>query len=288
MSEDVVLSIQGLEHTYLPDTLLATIALRGADLTVRRGEIAALVGPSAAGKSTLVRFLNGLLRPTGPGRVVVLGEDTCAPNLDVVGLRRRVGLVFQDASHQVFDRFVGDDIAYGPRQVGLPRAVIRERVVWAMGAVGLGFNSFVDRPTFALSGGELRRVALAGVLALRPEVLVLDEASTGLDPAGKAELHALLRRLRDGEGVTIVMVSNDMDEVASLADTVTVLHKGRTVLAGTPREVFQDGELLARYGLAPPAVWQMLCAIRDLGIELDDCAMTVDAAEEAIWRAMTA
>jgi len=278
--------VQGLHHTYLAGTPLAVTALRGAELCLRRGEIAALIGPSGAGKSTLVHFLNGLLRPAGQGQVIVFGQDTGDPQCNVTALRRRVGLVFQYPHQQLFERYVGDDVAYGPRQLGLAGEELRERVRWAMDVVGLDFDSFVDRHTFSLSGGEMRRAALAGVLAMLPHLLVLDEATTGLDPRGRREVHALLRRLRDETGLTILLVSNDMDEVAELADHVTVLYEGRTVLAGEVHEVFAQRELLRRYGVACPVAGEIVCALHEQGLPVAPGAITLAEAEEAIWQAM--
>lgn len=284
MNETLVM-IRELAHTYLLGTPNEAPALRGAELTLRRGEIAALIGPNGAGKSTLVYFLNGLLRPTVPGRVSLWGQDTAA-DVDLAALRRRVGLVFQSPAQQLVERFVGDDIAYGPRELGLAREAVRERVQWAMAVVGLDFAAFVDRHTFSLSGGEMRRVALAGVLAMRPELLVLDEATTGLDPRGRRETHTLLRRLRDKEGMTVLLVSNDMDEVAELADMVTVLYEGRTVLAGGVRDVFAQPEALRGYGLSTPTAGEIVRRLREAGLGVAPDALTVTEAEEAIWRAM--
>jgi energy-coupling factor transport system ATP-binding protein len=285
MSEELV-SVRGLEHVYLPGTPLATAALRGAGLTVERGEIAALIGPSGAGKSTLVHFLNGLLRPVDGGRVIVFGQDTAATDCDLTALRRRVGLVFQYAHQQLFERYVGDDVAFAPRQLGLPREAVREQVRWALEVVGLDFEAFVDRHTFSLSGGEMRRVALAGVLAMQPKLLVLDEATTGLDPRGRREVHALLRRLRAEAGMTVLIVSNDMEEVAELCDRVTVLHEGRTVLEGDVHEVFAQRDLLNGYGVVCPVASEIVHDLGAQGFAIAQGAITVAEAEEAIWRAM--
>lgn len=285
MSEEIV-TVRGLQHTYLAGTPLAVTALRGAELRLFRGEIAALVGPSGAGKSTLVHFLNGLLRPAERGQVVVLGQDVGDPRCDLATLRRRVGLVFQYPHQQLFERFVGDDVAYGPRQLGLAGEALRERVRWAMEAVGLDFDSFADRHTFSLSGGEMRRAALAGVLAMRPELLILDEATAGLDPRGRREVHALLRRLCEEEGLTILLVSNDMDEVAELAKRVTVLYEGRTVLSGEVHDVLAQGELLRHYGLSCPSAVEIAHVFRERGLAVDARAVTLAEVEEAIWQAM--
>ena len=283
----VLASVRGLSHTYLAGTPMETVALRGVDLTLHSGEIAALIGANGAGKSTLVHFLNGLLRPVQAGQVIVYGQDTSAPTCDLAALRRQVGLVFQYPHQQLFERYVGDDVAYGPRQLGLEGEALRARVRWALEAVGLPFEGFVDRQTFALSGGEMRRVALAGVLAMRPQLLILDEATTGLDPRGRREVHALLRRLRDEEGLTLLLVSNDMEEVAELADRVTVLHAGRTLIAGTPHEVLARRDLLHDHGLVCPVACEIVHTLAEAGMVLEGEAITVSEAEEAIWQALT-
>lgn len=282
-SPEMAVRIAGLSHTYLPGTSRAVAALRDAALTVRRGEIVALVGPGGAGKSTLVHFLDGLLRPAEPGRVWVLGADTGDPACDLAALRRRVGLVFQYPHHQIIEPLAGDDVAYGPRQLGLPREALRARVQWAMEAVGLDFEAFVDRPSFGLSGGEMRRLVLAGALAMEPEILVLDEATSGLDPRGRREILALLRRLRDERGTTVLLVSNDMDEVAAVADQVAVLVEGRTVFQGPPAALFAPGA--PDYGLAPPAAAEIAAALRAAGWDLPP-ALTLEDVEEAVWRAL--
>ncbi len=285
MSEPAI-ALRHLEHVYLPDSPHEVIALRAASLVVERGQIAALVGESGSGKSTLVSFINGLLRPTVPGLAVILGQDTADPRCDLMALRRRVGLVMQYPHQQLFERLLGDDIAFGPRQLGLSREDIRERVRWAMESVGLPYDAFVDRRTFSLSGGEMRRAALAGVIAMRPEVLVLDEATTGLDPRGQALVHGLLRRLVDEMDTTVVLVSNEMDEVAELAETVTVLHHGRTVLAGPVREVLVQADLLAGVGLTSPEPTRLAGALAEAGLPVSPDCLTVAETEEALWQAL--
>ena len=280
---DPAVVIEHLGHTYLPGTPLESVALRDAGLEVARGEIAALIGASGAGKSTLAHFTNGLLRPGEAGRVVVFGQDTASPSLDLGALRRRVGLVFQYPHQQLFERYVGDDVAYGPCQLGLDRKAVRERVCWAMEAVGLPFQAFKDRQTFSLSGGEMRRAALAGVLAIRPELLVLDEPTTGLDPRGRGEVHTLLRRLRDEEGVTVLLISNDMDEVAEVAERVTVLHEGRTVLAGEVHEVLSQHDALAGAGLTLPTAAEIVRALAREGVVVPGRPIKACEAEEALW-----
>jgi energy-coupling factor transporter ATP-binding protein EcfA2 len=191
--------------------------------------------------------------------------------------------VFQYPHHQIIENLAGDDVAYGPRQLGLPREELRARVQWAMEAVGLDFDAFVDRPSFGLSGGEMRRLALAGALAMRPALLVLDEATSGLDPRGRREVADLLRRLRAEEGLTALLVSNDMDEVAAIADRVVVLGEGRTRFEGPPEALFAPGA--PDLGLASPAAAEIATALRAAGWDLP-AALTLPDLEEAIWRTL--
>jgi len=280
-----IVEISGLAHTYLAGTPLATQALVDASLIIQQGQIAALVGPSGAGKSTIVHYCNGLLRPSAVGQVTICGLDTAAPDADLWALRRHVGLVFQSPQQQMIERFVGDDIAYGPLQLGLDGDPLRQRVREAMDAVGLDFAMFVDRDTTTLSGGEVRRVAIAGALALDPDLLILDEATTGLDPLTRDSLCELLVRLARERELTILMVTNDMDQVAEMADTVWVLHEGRTVAHGTPAHVFSQNDI-SLYGLARPGPAQVVDFLREAGMPIDGIALNIDQAEEMIWQAI--
>jgi energy-coupling factor transporter ATP-binding protein EcfA2 len=281
MTADVI-RFEHLAWTFGSGTLDAQLALQDASLCVRQGEVSALIGPSGAGKSTLVAFANGLHRPRRTGQALVLGCDTGDPAADLGALRARVGLVLQYPQLQLFERFVGDDVAYGPRQLGLSRPELRSRVLNAMSLVGLG-EEYVDRRTFSLSGGEMRRVALAGVLAMQPEVLVLDEATAGLDPAGRQKIHELIRTLR-ANGTTILMVSNDLDQVAELADSVTILSQGRTVASGPVRTVLADREMLLAAGLAPTHAAAVAEEISAHGVSLPGDVLTASDLEEALWQ----
>ncbi|MBK8795437.1 MAG: ATP-binding cassette domain-containing protein [Anaerolineales bacterium] len=206
---------------------------------MQRGEIVGIIGHTGSGKSTAIQHFNALLRPHA-GKAVVVGMDLNAPDLDLRMIRRRVGLVFQLPEAQLFEQFVGDDVAYGPRKLGLSREEVRARVRRAMETVGLSFEEFKDRLTFTLSGGEMRRAALAGVLALEPEVLVLDEPTAGLDPEARRQLMRHILTLHD-EGMTLVIVSHNMEELAEICDRLYVINDGRTYLMGTPGEVFNRG-----------------------------------------------
>ena len=275
-----ILQVEDLHHTYLPGSPLEAVALRGVDMEVGEGEIVAIIGPTGSGKSTLIQHFNGLIRPQR-GRVIVDGHDLADQKLDLKALRRRVGLIFQSPEQQLFEQYVGDDIAFGPRNFGLDKEEVRRRVRKAMEMVGLGFEEFKDRLTFSLSGGEMRKVAIAGVLALEPKILVFDEPTCGLDPGTSRELLARIRELRH-EGVTIVLVSHNMEHVVELADRIYVIVGGKSVLNGTPRQIFSQPELLNDYGLEVPQVTQVMHSLQERGKEVRVDLLTVGEAEEEI------
>lgn len=285
MSEPIV-QVSDLWHWYLRGTPLQTVALQGTELEIRAGDLAAIMGHTGSGKSTLVQHLNGLLRPHR-GSVRVFGKDLSDPKLDVRPLRRRVGLVFQQPEMQLFDPTVGDDIAFGPRQLGCTPEDVRRRVRAAMERVGLGFEDFKDRYTFGLSGGEMRRVALAGVLALEPELLVLDEPTAGLDPRGRRQLLDSLRALHSETGLALVIVSHDMDVVGEMARQIFVLAGGRTVMSGDVREVFARVEELRQLGLGIPQVSELAYELRKAGHDVRADVLTVDELAGSLWTSST-
>ncbi len=272
-----VVTLRGLTHTYLRGTPLEAVALRGIDLEVRRGEIVGIIGHTGSGKSTVIQHLNALLRPQ-QGDVCVLDFDLCDPKVDVRALRRRVGLVFQFPEAQLFEQYVGDDVAFGPWQMGLRGDELRARVRAAMDAVGLPFDAFKDRPVYSLSGGEKRRAALAGVLALKPAILVLDEPTAGLDPRGHQDILARLVALHRDWGTTLVMVSHNMEEIARLCDRVYVIANGATVMHGTAREIFARPERLRELGLGVPQITAAMQALRERGFDVRADALTVEEA----------
>ncbi len=284
MPEPVV-ACEGVSFTYRRGTPMETLALRGITVEIRPGEAMALIGPTGSGKSTLVQLFNGLLRPT-EGTVRVAGQDLWGPRADRRRARQRVGLVFQFPEYQLFEETVRRDVAYGPERLGLGEAEVAKRVDEALHAVGLDPSRFGDRSPFALSGGEMRRVALAGVLAMRPTVLALDEPTAGLDPRGKEEILARLELLHR-QGLAVVVITHSMDEAARLADRVVVLDGGRVVMTGSPAEVFRRDEDLRRVGLDLPQAARLVRALRARGLPVAD-ALTMSAARAAIVAAVRA
>lgn len=279
-----IIQISDLHHVYLRGTPLEITALKGVTMEIYEGESIGIIGRTGAGKSTIVQHLNGLIRPRQPGKVIIDGQDMSDPSVNVKAIRQKIGLVFQHPEEQLFERLVGDDIAFGPKKLGMPREERRERVRWAMEMVGLDFDKFKDRFTFSLSGGEMRKVAIAGILALQPKVLILDESTTGVDPRGRKELMARILDLHRQYGVTLIFVSPNMEEVASMVDRIYVIDDGRTVMDGTAREIFDRPDELRKYGLGVPQVTTVAHRLRERGLSIPRTPLTVTEAEEDIWK----
>lgn len=275
-----LIEVQDLQHTYLQGTPLEVQSLRGVSLRVDAGASIGIVGPTGSGKSTLLQHLNGLLRPQR-GEVRVDGLPLSDPTVDVRTVRQRVGLFFQNPEDQLFERYAGDDVAFGPRNLHLPHDEVRERVRQAMEAVGLPF-AYKDRLTSELSQGEKRRLALAGVLALQPQVLVLDEPTAGLDPQGRQELLRTLAQWLAGDARAIVFASHNMEDVAALCSRVYVLVKGEIILQGSPREVFSQPETLTQHGLAVPTVTEVMLMLRQRGYPVSSAVLTDEEAAQEL------
>jgi energy-coupling factor transport system ATP-binding protein len=264
------------------DTPFAQRALRDADLIVHDGSSHALMGGTGSGKTTLLQHLNGLYRPQ-EGSVTVGDYDLGDPDVDLKEVRRHAGLVFQRPEAQIFEQYVGDEIAYGPRLAGLEGKELRDRVRWAMDLVGLDFDGFKDRFTFALSGGEQRKVAVASTLALQPQILLLDEPTAGLDPASRQELIEHLRHFR-ATGMTMVLSSHQMEDVVALAERATVMatdqrdpdqtDAGTTVAHGSVAEIFGRGDQLRSWGLDQPIVSEIAERLRERGWQLPSGIIT--------------
>lgn len=258
--------IEKLAHTYMEGSPFQATAIHDIDLTVGDGDFLGLIGHTGSGKTTLVMHMNALLKPTG-GRVLVDGQDIFAKEYDRRDVRRRVGLVFQYPEHQLFEETVAKDVAFGPKNLGLSDAEIEERVAEAIGRVGLDVEEMRTRSPFDLSGGQMRRVAIAGVLAMRPETLILDEPTAGLDPSGRRDILGLIERLH-ADGTTVVMVSHSMEDVARLATRIAVMNRGELAMVGAPHEVFARGQELAEMGLDVPAAVHLANALRARGMDV--------------------
>ena len=275
-----ILKLEGLTHTYGIGTPFETTAIENIDLEIFPGEFVGLVGHTGSGKSTLVRHLNGLETPTS-GRVLVDGTDLRSSKAVLRQAHFRVGLVFQYPEYQLFEETVYKDIAFGPGNIGLSKEEIRERVLKAAGFAGVP-EDMLDKSPFDLSGGEKRRVAIAGVIAMEPEVLVLDEPIAGLDPQGCDGLLRNLSAYHDATGAAVVMVTHSMEAAARCATRILVMDHGSIAMDGTPREIFARGEELRAMGLEIPVCTQVLLRLRELGVPVDTAAYTVKDAAAAI------
>jgi energy-coupling factor transport system ATP-binding protein len=277
--KEPIIIIKNLSHIYQTNQSgpLQKAALHDINLEIAQGSCVGIIGITGSGKSTLVQHFNGLLRPTS-GTVIVNGIDVQAKSADLAILRQRVGMLFQFPESQLFERTVYADVAFGPRRMKLARHEIRTRVLNALDMVGLPHLEFSQRPPFDLSGGQMRRVALAGVLAMSPAILVLDEPTVGLDADGRTEFYSYLQRIKQEKGVTIVLVSHDMTEVATLADWLFVLHDGHMVMQGTPRSIYSQGDVLRKWGLAAPPLSELLSLLRKKGLAIPEAVFTLDEA----------
>ncbi|USK31971.1 energy-coupling factor transporter ATPase [Bacillus sp. F19] len=281
MSEFPILEVKDLHHIYMEKTPLEHKALSGVSLRVEKGECIAIIGHTGSGKSTLIQHFNGLMRPQ-QGDVIVDGKHLSNPKIDVKALRRKVGLVFQNPEDQIFEKLIGDDIAYGPLKMGLPLNEVRDRVKWAMELVGLSFEDLKDRAAYALSGGQKRKVALAGVLSLKPEILVLDEPTAGLDPRSRQELLEQIVQLNKKENMTVIFVSHNMEEVAYLANRIYVLAEGRNLIEGTPGNIFGNSETLAKHHIGAPQTVEILSQLKERGYTVNLNAYEIEAAAKEL------
>jgi len=250
-----LLQLQNLTHTYNAGAVFEKTALDNANLTIAKGQMVAIIGHTGSGKSTLIQHLNALLKPTS-GQVLLNGEDIHADKTKLKNIRQRVGLVFQYPEHQLFEPTIYKDVSFGPLKMDLSKEEVDERVHSALSIVGID-ETLYEKSPFELSGGQKRRVAIAGVLAMRPEILVLDEPTAGLDPAGKDEILSQIKEMHEQLGITVILVSHSMDDVARLSDKIFVMNKGKLLCEGTPMEIFSQGELLKSIGLDIPQISQL-------------------------------
>lgn len=259
----MLFELKNVHHTYLRGTPFALEALRGLSLTIPEGQTIALVGPTKSGKSTIVDVLANLIKPI-PSTVFFEGDDVTSTSFDSERIRSSVGIVFQSPEAQIFEETVGKDVSFGPRRKKVPLAESRRLVQESLEAVGLPYEDFRSRYTYALSGGQKRRVAIAGVLALQPKVIIFDEPTAGLDPRGRRELLALIARLKQQHSLTIIYISSSLDDVIELADLIHILDQGRLAFSGTPREILARADEIARLDITLPEAAQIALALREV------------------------
>ena len=275
-----ILEIQNLSHVYSADTPFERAALRDVSLSIQRGEFVGLIGHTGSGKSTLIQHFNGLLKPTS-GRVLFDGEDIWKDVKFTREIRFKVGLVFQYPEHQFFEETVYQDISFGPKNMGLSEEEIRARVERAAQFVGITDTELQKSP-FDLSGGQKRRAAIAGVIAMEPDVLILDEPTAGLDPRGRESILQNIRDYQAAQHAAVVMVSHSMEEIASNVDRLLVMNHGQNVMNGTPAEVFSHAEELVEMGLAIPKMTQLFLALKRRGVPVDTSVFSVEQARQAL------
>lgn len=272
--------IKDLNYIYMEGSPFEKHALENVNLSISDGEFVGIIGHTGSGKSTLIQHLNGLLKPHS-GSISVCDMEITAKGTDMRKLRQKVGLVFQYPEHQLFEETVYKDIAYGPKNMGLSSSEIDERVKEAMNYVGLS-EKYVNRSPFELSGGQKRRVAIAGVLAMRPEVLILDEPAAGLDPAGREEILTQIRALYLERKMTVLFVSHSMEDVAKTAGRIIVMNRGRIAMDGKPSEIFSRADELREIGLDVPQVTQLIDELRKRGLAIDNSIYTIERAKATI------
>lgn len=278
------IKIEHVSHLYGKGEAFEKKALDDVTLEIPDGQFLGVIGHTGSGKSTLIQHLNGLLKATS-GTIYYNNEDIYQENYDIKKLRSKVGLVFQYPEHQLFEIDVFSDVCFGPKNLGLPQEEIEARAKEALEHVGLG-TDFYKKSPFELSGGQKRRVAIAGILAMEPEVIVLDEPTAGLDPKGRDEILDLVAELHQVRKITVVLVSHSMEDVAKYVDRLIVMDDGKVRFDGTPKEVFSHYKELEKLGLAAPQVTYVTHALKEKGWDIDTDATTVEEAKEAILKAL--
>lgn len=275
------IEVKNLTHVYSEGMPYETRALSDISFTIGDGSFVGIIGHTGSGKSTLIQHLNGLLKPKS-GTILVDGVDITDPSTPLREIRKTIGLVFQYPEYQLFEETVEKDVAFGPINLGLPAEEVKERVIRALELVGLSYEEIGQRSPFDLSGGQKRRVAIAGVIAMEPKVLILDEPTAGLDPKAHKDILQLIRSVHERSNNTILLISHNMADIAALAEQILVLDQGRLLMAGTPREVFSQTEALHRIGLELPPAAHFAALLRERGVALHDDILTIDQAEESI------
>ena len=279
----MLIELNNVSHVYQDENNVK--ALKNINLEISRGEFIGIVGHTGSGKSTLVQLFNGLIIPSS-GTVKVNDKNITNEKSNLKETRRHVGLVFQYPEHQLFEESVYQDIAFGPKNLGLKKDEIQKRVKEVMGLVGLDYEELKDRSPFNLSGGQQRKVAIAGVLALKPDVLVLDEPSAGLDPQGRKQLAELLKYLYQELKMTVILISHRMEEIAELASRVIVMHQGEIVIDDNPIEVFSREQKLHKLSLDLPQITEILHRLEEKGLKVNTNLFSISEASAEIIKAL--
>lgn len=277
--------VRNLTHVYMPRTPFESVALKDVNWEIADGEFWGLIGHTGSGKSTLIQHLNGLLKPTS-GEIIVDGVNLHSKGVNIKNIRQKVGLVFQYPEHQLFEETVEKDVAFGPRNMNLSEEQVEKRVREALELVGLNYGEVKDKSPFELSGGQMRRVAIAGVLAMNPEVLILDEPTAGLDPRGRDEILDEIVTLRKKRNITVILVSHSMEDIAKLVDKIAVMHRGKMIKSGPPREIFGDYKGLTAMGLGIPQITELMLRLREKGKAVAGDILTVEEARVEILKAI--
>jgi energy-coupling factor transport system ATP-binding protein len=278
------IKIDQLTFYYSQETPFETKALDNITMEIKNGDFVGIIGQTGSGKSTLIQHFNGLILPES-GTVFIDGTNIKDKKVKLKLIRQKVGLVFQYPEYQLFEETVFKDVAYGPINLDLDELEVERRVKYALELVGFDYNSVKDKSPFDLSGGQKRRVAIAGVLAMKPDYLVLDEPTAGLDPSGRNKLLNTIKKLHENK-ITIILVSHSMEDIARLADYIYVMYQGRIHMQGTPHEIYRDSEELKRIGLGVPQVVDIMKALKARGMNVDTDKLTIEDATEEILRVL--
>lgn len=276
-----LIEINNLMHVYSPGLPFEKKAVDDISLKIEENEFIGLIGHTGSGKSTFIQHLNGLLKPSS-GEIIIDGTRVDKSGSNLTDLRKKVGLVFQYPEYQLFEETIERDIAFGPRNLDISEEEVQERVKASMESVGLDYETYKDKSPFELSGGLKRRVAIAGVLAMEPKVLILDEPTAGLDPRGRDEILSEIKSIHENRKITVILVSHSMEDVAKIAERIIVFDKGKVFLDGEPREIFRNEDKLLGVGLGIPQITSLMRTLKKKGLDINEDAITVEEAKESL------
>lgn len=276
-----LIEINNLKHVYSPGLPFEKKAVDDISLKIEENEFIGLIGHTGSGKSTFIQHLNGLLKPSS-GEIIIDGTRVDKSGSNLTDLRKKVGLVFQYPEYQLFEETIERDIAFGPKNLDISEEEVQERVKASMESVGLDYETYKDKSPFELSGGLKRRVAIAGVLAMEPRVLILDEPTAGLDPRGRDEILSEIKSIHENRKITVILVSHSMEDVAKIAERIIVFDKGKVFLDGEPREIFRNEDKLLGVGLGIPQITSLMRTLKNKGLDINEDAITVEEAKESL------